>query len=296
MTDNNEDTNRTKVVGIRFRRAGRIYYFDPVGIELAVDDHVVVETSRGLEMGQVIISPTELQASELTKPLKPVMRKANTEDMEQADRIAQRESGAMDRCVELVDRLRLPMKLISAEYDFEGNRLTVFFSAEGRVDFRELVREISHQLKVRVELRQVGPRDEAKIIGGFGRCGRPLCCATFLSEFSPVSIKMAKEQNLPLNPMKISGVCGRLLCCLGYECEQYRAMKEKTLAGDHPSPAATKIAIAISDTSSGQTVAAEQQGAVTTEMPPDKVVNRPRETYRSKRRHSRGRKTSQRQA
>ncbi len=296
MTDNNEETNKTEVVGIRFRRAGRVYYFDPAGIELAVDDHVVVETSRGLEMGRVIISPIQMQASELTKPLKPVMRKANTEDMEQAERITRRENEALAKCTELLDRLELPMKLISGEYDLEGNRLTIFFGAEGRVDFRELVRELGHQLKVRVELRQVGPRDEAKIIGGFGRCGRPLCCATFLSEFNPVSIKMAKEQNLPLNPMKISGVCGRLLCCLGYECERYRAMKEQALAEAHHVPPATRVASTVGENSPRQTVPAWQQDAVTAKIPPAEAAARPRELFRSKRRNTRTRKTGQRRA
>jgi cell fate regulator YaaT (PSP1 superfamily) len=251
---------------------------------------VIVETSRGLEMGQVITPPTQVQASELTKPLKPVMRKANTQDMEQAERITQREYEAMAKCTELVDRLRLLMKLISAEYNIEGNRLTIFFSAEGRIDFRELVRDLSHQLKVRVELRQVGPRDEAKIIGGFGRCGRPLCCASFLNEFTPVSIKMAKEQNLPLNPMKISGVCGRLLCCLGYECEQYRAMKEKTLGENHPIPTPTKVASTIDDISR-QTVIGEQQNAVTAETPPDEVATKLKDPYLSRQSNTKVRKT-----
>jgi len=186
------------VVGVRFRRAGKVYHFDSAGIELSTGDFVVVDTARGQELGQVVTKTAQDRENENNKNLKAVVCKATDEDMEKAD------------------KLRLKEK-----------ELTVYFGAEGRVDFRELVRELSHKLKVRVEMRQVGPRDEAKIIGGFGRCGRPLCCTGFLSEFSPVSIKMAKEQDLPLNPMKISGVCGRLLCCLGFECEQYRAMKEK---------------------------------------------------------------------
>ena len=215
------------IVGVRYKRAGRIYYFDPAGIDLAVGDYVVVETSRGLELGQVVIAPTQVLASEVAKPLRSVVRKATEEDRERARKLEAKEAEALAECGQLVEKLELPMKLITAQYNLEDSRLTIYFSAEGRVDFRELVRQLSGCLKIRVELRQVGPRDEAKLIGGFGRCGRPLCCGTFLSEFEPVSIKMAKEQDLPLNPAKISGVCGRLLCCLGYEYQQYRSMKEK---------------------------------------------------------------------
>ena len=215
------------VVGVRFRRAGKVYHFDSAGIELSTGDFVVVDTARGQELGQVVTKTAQDRENENNKNLKAVVCKATDEDMEKADKLRLKEKEALDECERLVAKMELHMKLISTEYSFDGNRLTVYFGAEGRVDFRELVRELSHKLKVRVEMRQVGPRDEAKIIGGFGRCGRPLCCTGFLSEFSPVSIKMAKEQDLPLNPMKISGVCGRLLCCLGFECEQYRAMKEK---------------------------------------------------------------------
>jgi cell fate regulator YaaT (PSP1 superfamily) len=215
------------VVGVRFRKAGRVYYFDPAGIELAPGDFVVVDTARGQELGQVVTKTIQDEENENDKNLKAVVRKATGEDMEKADRLRLKEKEALEECERLVAKMGLPMKLISSEYSFDGSRLTVYFGAEGRVDFRELVRELSHKLKVRVEMRQVGPRDEAKMIGGFGRCGRPLCCTGFLSEFSPVSIKMAKEQDLPLNPMKISGVCGRLLCCLGFECEQYREMKKR---------------------------------------------------------------------
>jgi len=213
------------VVGVRFRQAGKIYHFDPAGIELNPGDWVVVETARGQELGQVVVKTARDENGDANKNLKAVLRQAGDEDIHKAEGFRLKEKEALDECQKLVTRMELPMKLISAEYGFDGNRLTVYFGAEGRVDFRELVRELSRKIKVRVEMRQVGPRDEAKIIGGFGRCGRPLCCTGFLSEFSPVSIKMAKEQDLPLNPMKISGVCGRLLCCLGFECEQYREMK-----------------------------------------------------------------------
>ncbi len=166
-------------------------------------------------------------ANEITEPLQSVIRKATPEDIKMAEEFAAKEDEALIECSKLIDKLKLPMKLLSAEYNLDGTRITLSFSAEERVDFRELVRELAARLKVKVELRQVGPRDEAKLVGGFGRCGRPMCCAGFLNEFAPVSIKMAKEQNLPLNPMKISGVCGRLLCCLTYEHEMYHCMKGK---------------------------------------------------------------------
>ncbi|MCD6453619.1 MAG: stage 0 sporulation family protein [Dehalococcoidales bacterium] len=216
-----------EIVGIRFKRAGKLYYFDPAGIELEVNDYVVVKTIRGLEIGRVVIAPNQVLDSEFGGPLKPVLRKAGTEDIERHQELEKKTAAALVECSKLIEKLHLKMKLLSAEYNLSGSRLTFFFSAAERVDFRELVRELSNRLKVRVELRQVGPRDEAKLIGGFGRCGRPLCCTSFLSEFSPVSIRMAKEQNLPLNPMKISGVCGRLMCCLAYENEQYRAVRNK---------------------------------------------------------------------
>ncbi|MFH1485240.1 MAG: stage 0 sporulation family protein [Chloroflexota bacterium] len=215
------------VVGIRFKRAGRVYYFDPVGLELDINDDVVVETSRGLEMGRVVIAPRQVLDSDIAEPLKPVVRKAEAEDKQREEEFRSREDGALQKCQEMIAESKLPMKLVCAEYNLDGTRLTFYFSAEGRVDFRELVRRLTSTFNTRVELRQVGPRDEAKLVGGFGRCGRPLCCASHLSTFSTVSIRMAKEQDLPLNPAKISGVCGRLLCCLAHESEQYRVMKEK---------------------------------------------------------------------
>ena len=215
------------IVGIRFKRAGKVYYFDPAGIDLEVNDRVIVKTARGLELGQVVIAPKQVPASEVTKELKPVVRKAEEEDIKRAQEFADKEKEALAECSKLIAKLNLPMKLLSAEYNLDGSRLTFFFSAEERVDFRRLVRELNNLFKTRVELRQIGPRDEAKLIGGLGRCGRHLCCASFLCDFDPVAIRMAKEQNLPLDPMKISGVCGRLMCCLGYESEQYRRMKEK---------------------------------------------------------------------
>jgi cell fate regulator YaaT (PSP1 superfamily) len=212
--------------GIRFNRAGKIYYFDAGDIALAAGDYAVVKTSRGLELGHVVIAPGQLK-NESGESLSPIVRKAEPEDIAKAEELETKAEEALIECGKMVSELNLPMKLLSAEYNLDSSRLTFLFSAEERVDFRELVRRLSGKFKVRVELRQVGSRDEAKLLGSFGRCGRPLCCTSFLTEFTPVSIKMAKEQDLPLNPMKISGACGRLMCCLAYEGEQYHAMREK---------------------------------------------------------------------
>ncbi|MCL2679629.1 MAG: stage 0 sporulation family protein [Dehalococcoidia bacterium] len=217
----------SEIVGVRFRRSGKIYHFDPAGAALKLGDSVVVETANGLELGRAVVFTTTESVAELSGPLKPVVRLATPEDIQRSVELCPKEKEALAETGRLVERLSLPMKLIQAEYNLDASHLTVYFSAEGRVDFRDLVRELSYALKVRVELRQAGPRDEAKLLGGFGRCGREHCCVSFLDDFSPVSIKMAKVQDLSLNPMKISGVCGRLLCCLGYECEQYRIIKEK---------------------------------------------------------------------
>lgn len=256
-----------EIVGIRFKRACKIYYFDPAGIDLEVNDYVVVNTARGLELGQVAIAPKQVLASEVTEPLKPVIRKAEPEDVKRAQELVEKEREALAECGRLIAKLNLPMKLLTAEYNLDGSRLTFFFSAEERVDFRELVRELTNRFKTRVELRQVGSRDEAKLIGGFGRCGRPLCCASFLSEFAPVSIKMAKEQNLPLNPMKISGVCGRLLCCLVYEGEQYRAMKERLPKEGQRVSTPTGVARVVGGNPLKETVLVELESKATVELP-----------------------------
>jgi cell fate regulator YaaT (PSP1 superfamily) len=216
-----------EVVGVRFKQAGKVYYFDPVELNLEVNDYVVVETARGLELGHVVIAPGQVLDSDIENPLKPVVRKAEPEDIERAKQFEDKEKEALEECAKLVEKLKLNMKLLGAEYNLDGSRLTLHFSAAERVDFRELVRELAKRLKVRVEMRQTGPRDEAKMTGGCGRCGRPLCCMTFLSNFTPVSMRMAKDQGLPLNPMKISGVCGRLMCCLVYENDYYQEMKER---------------------------------------------------------------------
>ncbi|MFC1846978.1 stage 0 sporulation family protein [Chloroflexota bacterium] len=227
INENNENNITRHAVGMRFNKAGRVYYFDPSGIELEMGDAVVVDTASGLEMGEVVIVDSAELTEKVSMPLKPVIRKVTAKDLERMEGLKQQEKDAMAECERLVEKMKLPMKLISAQYNIDGKRLTIVFGAEGRVDFRELVRDLSRSLKVRIEMRQVGSRDEAKLLGGYGRCGRQLCCASFLSELNPVSIKMAKEQGLPLSPMKISGLCGRLLCCLGYEYEQYRSMREK---------------------------------------------------------------------
>jgi cell fate regulator YaaT (PSP1 superfamily) len=215
------------ITGVRFNRAGKIYYFEAGDIALAPGDYAVVKTTRGLELGHVVIAPGQVKNGETDETLSPVVRKAEPEDITKAQELEDKAEEALIECGKMIDELNLPMKLLNAEYNLDSSRLTFLFSAAERVDFRELVRRLSGKFKVRVELRQVGSRDEAKLLGSFGRCGRPLCCTTFLTEFTPVSIKMAKEQDLPLNPMKISGACGRLMCCLAYEGEQYHAMKEK---------------------------------------------------------------------
>ena len=246
------------VVDIRLKRAGKLYQFDTAGFELAPGQQVVVETARGPEVGRVVNAPKEMPDDQIENPLKPVIRMATAEDVEHRHHICRAESQAVDDCGELVGKLGLPMKCLAAEYNLDETHVTIYFSSEGRVDFRELVRELGRKLRMRVELRQVGPRDETKLLGGYGRCGRELCCASFLTDFAPVSIKMAKEQNLPLNPVKISGVCGRLLCCLGHEYETYREMNEErarccceaaaiAAAAEPPAPSTRPIAPAPED-------------------------------------------------
>lgn len=260
------------IVGVRFKKAGRIYYFGSSGMDLSVNDSVVVETIRGLELGMVAIAPSVTQAEGISKPLKAVVRKAEAEDIERADELKKKEIEVLATCAELTAKLNLAMKLLAAEYNLDGDRLTIFFSAEGRIDFRELVRQLSGRLRVRVELRQIGPRDETKLMGGFGRCGRSVCCATFLSELTPVSIKMAKEQNLPLNPMKISGICGRLLCCLGYECEQYRSMKTKMPRVGQSVSTASGAARVVGGNPLKETVTVELESGVRAELPLGEVT------------------------
>ena len=266
-----------KTVGVRFKRAGRIYYFDPAGLELDVNDWIVVETTRGLEVARVVIAPKQVLSSELETPLKPVIRKAEKKEVQHSEETEAKEKEALVECAKIVTRIGLPMKLLSAEYSLDGGHITFFFSSAERVDFRELVRELAGRFKARVELRQVGARDEAKICGGFGRCGRQLCCASFLSEFVPISIKMAKEQDLPLNPMKISGVCGRLLCCLAYEHDFYHDMKAKMPRDGQTVTTPMGFARVVGSNPLKETVVVELETQVTVELPITdvKVVNRP---------------------
>ena len=213
-----------KVVGIRFRNAGKIYYFGPGKLQLKAGMHAIVETARGVEMGTVMTDPREVSEESVVQPLKPVIRIATEQDEKQAEKNRQKEKEAFKICLEKIAKHKLDMKLVEAEYTFDNNKLLFYFTADGRIDFRELVKDLASVFKTRIELRQIGVRDETKIVGGIGICGRPLCCASYLSEFIPVSIKMAKEQNLSLNPTKISGVCGRLMCCLKYEEDTYEEL------------------------------------------------------------------------
>ena len=209
------------VVGVRFKPAGKIYYFDPATIELKLDDGVIVETARGMEFGHVVIAPRSADSSEVVQPLKPIIRKATAKDIRQVEKNKEREKKAFGICLAKIAKHKLPMKLIDVDYTFDMGKIIFFFTADGRIDFRELVRDLASVFRTRIELRQIGLRDEAKMIGGIGCCGRPLCCSTFLGDFKPVSIRMAKGQGMSLNPTKISGICGRLMCCLRYENELY---------------------------------------------------------------------------
>ncbi len=213
-----------KVIGVRFRTAGKIYFFDPLEFEVKRGDHVIVETARGVEYGTVVCDPKEVEEDQVIQPLKPVLRVATPKDDEQEKNNKAKEREAFKICLEKIRKHELEMKLIDAEYTFDNNKVLFYFTADGRIDFRELVKDLAAVFKTRIELRQIGVRDETKILGGIGSCGRPLCCHTHLSEFVPVSIKMAKEQNLSLNPTKISGVCGRLMCCLKHEEETYEEL------------------------------------------------------------------------
>ena len=217
----------TKVIGVRFRTAGKIYFFSPGEFEIKQGDHVIVETARGIEYGRVVSAPKEVDDDSVVQPLKSVIRIATEQDEKTVEKNRQKEKEAFKICQEKIRKHGLDMKLIEAEYTFDNNKVLFYFTADGRIDFRELVKDLAAVFRTRIELRQIGVRDEAKMLGGMGICGRKLCCNTFLSEFAPVSIKMAKEQNLSLNPTKISGVCGRLMCCLKNEQETYEYLNSK---------------------------------------------------------------------
>jgi len=215
------------VVGVTFRRVGKVYYFDPGDLELHEGDFVIAETARGVEFGEVVLDPRDVSDDEIVSPLKRVVRVANGDDLDREAGNRGREKNAYEICDRKIAEHKLPMKLLEAEYSFDGSQVTFSFSADGRVDFRELVKDIASILKVKVQLHQIGVRDEAKLIGGYGGCGRELCCASFLSSFEPISMKMAKDQSLFLNPAKFSGCCGKLMCCLRYEHEHYKAAQKR---------------------------------------------------------------------
>lgn len=216
-----------KVIGVRFRQAGKVYYFDPLDLDIKRGDHVIVETARGVEYGSVVMGIKEIEEDKVVLPLKPVMRVATPEDDNTEIQNREKEKDAFKICLEKIKKHELEMKLIDAEYTFDNNKVLFYFTADGRIDFRELVKDLAAVFRTRIELRQIGVRDETKILGGLGICGRVLCCHSYLSEFAPVSIKMAKEQNLSLNPTKISGVCGRLMCCLKNEQDTYEYLNSK---------------------------------------------------------------------
>jgi cell fate regulator YaaT (PSP1 superfamily) len=280
------------IVGIRFNPAGKVYYFDPTGFEdIRVGEYLVVETSRGEEVGRVVIPPRDADDEEVVKRLKSVRGKATALDLTQMTFYRHKEQQALARCQEKVHEHDLPMKVVRAEYNYDGSRLLFFFAAEKRVDFRKLVQDLARSFRARIELRQIGVRDEAKLLGGLGRCGRTLCCSTWLTEFSPVSIKMAKLQDLPLSPMDISGVCGRLLCCLAYESDHYASVKDKLpRAGkviDTPHGRGKVVEVNVVketvqvELESQVTVEVSHQELETIQQPPDRQPRRRRSRRRS---------------
>lgn len=218
----------TEVIGVRFKNVGKIYYFDPDSTPLETGDYVIVETARGVECGQVAMANRQIEDGEIVHPLKKLIRKATEEDLERLRQNKEKEKKAFELCEEKIAQHNLDMKLVDVEYTLDNNKILFYFTADGRVDFRALVKDLASVFRTRIELRQIGVRDEAKMLGGLGVCGRPFCCSSFLGEFQPVSIKMAKEQGLSLSPVKISGTCGRLMCCLKYEQEAYLDLLKKT--------------------------------------------------------------------
>ncbi|MBO8127826.1 MAG: stage 0 sporulation family protein [Peptococcaceae bacterium] len=254
-----------KVVGVRFKKAGKIYFFDPGTLDLKPGDAVIVETVRGLELGRVVEGPEVDDTENREQPLKPVVRKASPEDIVKAEELKQKEREAFKICLDKIAAHGLDMKLVDVDYTFDESKIIFYFTAEGRIDFRELVRDLAGVFRTRIELRQIGVRDEAKMMGGLGCCGRELCCATWLSEFSPVSIRMAKDQGLSLNPAKISGICGRLMCCLKYENDIYDEAKK-----EYPEPG-TKVKTPEGE---GRVTAMNIfKGTVSVELADTKVVN-----------------------
>lgn len=216
------------IIGVRFKKVGKVYHFDPNGIDIQKGDTVIVETSRGIEIGEVVVGIHEIDEQNIKKPLRSVIRVANDEDLKVLEQNRKKEAEAFELCCEKIKKHGLDMKLVEVEYTFDNSKILFYFTADGRIDFRELVKELANIYRTRIELRQIGARDESKTLGSIGICGRPLCCSQFLGEFEPVSIKMAKEQGLSLNPTKISGSCGRLMCCLKYEQDTYEELLKVT--------------------------------------------------------------------
>ena len=216
------------VVGVRFKDVGKVYYFDPVGVDFKLDEKVIVETVRGIECGEIAIEPKEVSDNEIVKPLKKILRKATKEDVAKMEENRKKEAEALRICEQKIAKHNLDMKLVDVDYTLDSSKILFYFTADGRVDFRELVKDLAGVFHTRIELRQIGVRDEAKMLGGLGMCGRPFCCSSYMGDFQPVSIKMAKEQGLSLNPVKISGTCGRLMCCLKYEQEAYEHLLRVT--------------------------------------------------------------------
>lgn len=217
-----------EIIGVRFKSVGKVYYFDPEGVLFDIDEKVIVETARGVECGIVVLKNREVKPQEIIAPLKPILRRATKEDLDVVVKNKEKEKEALVICQQKIDKHKLVMKLVDVEYTFDNNKILFYFTADGRVDFRELVKDLASVFRTRIELRQIGVRDESKMLGGLGVCGRPFCCSTYLGEFQPVSIKMAKEQGLSLNPTKISGTCGRLMCCLKYEQDVYEELLATT--------------------------------------------------------------------
>lgn len=216
------------IIGVRFKEVGKVYYFDPKDIEFQVGENVIVETARGIECGEIALANQDMPQEEIVHPLKPVIRKATKEDLKTVERNKEKEINAFNICQDKIEKHKLEMKLVDVEYTFDGGKILFYFTADGRVDFRELVKDLASVFRTRIELRQIGVRDEAKKLGGLGICGREFCCRSYMGDFQPVSIKMAKEQGLSLNPVKISGTCGRLMCCLKYEQEAYEHLLRVT--------------------------------------------------------------------
>jgi cell fate regulator YaaT (PSP1 superfamily) len=260
----------SRIIGVRFQPKGELFYCDAGDIPLQVNDYVILDTSHGLDIAKVITFEAQVQPSDLSQQSMRVVRRARLEDFEKAQQTKEKE--ALAKCKEEAAKLNLKMKPLAAHYDLKGSHLTIFFSAQGRVDFRALVRKLSHSLETRVELRQVGPRDEAKLVGGIGKCGYPLCCRSFITEFPSVFIRMAKEQDLALNPMKISGICGRLLCCLAYESKEYTAIRRKMpqLAQEVSTPFGKATVISVNLLK--ETVTVKFDSEITKELPLNQLI------------------------